>query len=32
MARRRMISNEITGSYNFQSMEPKHSCSIFIVV
>ncbi len=23
MARRRMISNEITGSYNFQSMEPK---------
>ncbi len=23
MARRRMISNEIIGSYNFQSMEPK---------
>ncbi len=23
MARRRMISNKITGSYNFQSMEPK---------
>ena len=27
MARRRMISNKITGPYNFRSMEPKHSCS-----